>query len=321
MRSAGSLSLDLDDLWSYLKTHGDDWRDLPSFLPTVVPRVLQLLAEHDLTITFFVVGQDAALPQNRETLSSIAASGHEVANHSFHHEPWLHRYSRTDIEVEVARAEEAIESAVGARPIGFRGPGYSLSEDTLRTLVARGYLYDATSLPTFVGPLARAFYFRRSRLSPAERQERSALFGSFGDGFQPLTPYLWDLDGGSILEIPVTTMPYLRVPFHFSYLLYLARISPGLARRYLAWALTLCQRSRIAPSLLLHPLDLLGSEDVGELRFFPGMDISRGEKIERVREYLSMIMERFDLGPVGSRASVLTDTEIAVREPRLRKAS
>ena len=33
-----SLSLDLDDMWTYLKTHGDaGWQEYPSYLATVVP--------------------------------------------------------------------------------------------------------------------------------------------------------------------------------------------------------------------------------------------------------------------------------------------
>ena len=56
-----SISLDLDNLWSYMKTHGDaGWESLPSYLDVVVPRILQLLDELDLKITFFIVGQDAA---------------------------------------------------------------------------------------------------------------------------------------------------------------------------------------------------------------------------------------------------------------------
>ena len=39
-----SLSLDLDNKWSYMKTHGDPgWESLPSYLPVVVPRFLRLL--------------------------------------------------------------------------------------------------------------------------------------------------------------------------------------------------------------------------------------------------------------------------------------
>jgi len=38
-----SLSLDLDNQWSYMKTHGDaGWELFPSYLDIVIPRVLYL---------------------------------------------------------------------------------------------------------------------------------------------------------------------------------------------------------------------------------------------------------------------------------------
>ena len=41
MERRASLSLDLDNLWSYLKVHGDpSWEGFPSYLDLVVPRVL-----------------------------------------------------------------------------------------------------------------------------------------------------------------------------------------------------------------------------------------------------------------------------------------
>src|SRR5438270_4437962 len=80
-----SLSLDLDNKWSYLKTHGDGgWEEFPSYLDAVVPRFLALLDRLGLRITVFVVGQDAALPKNRAALAAIGGAGHEIGNHSFH---------------------------------------------------------------------------------------------------------------------------------------------------------------------------------------------------------------------------------------------
>src|SRR6185503_10665179 len=97
-----SLSLDLDNLWSYMKTHGDSgWELFPSYLDLVVPRVLDFLNKRDLKITFFIVGQDAALEKNIPVLRSIADAGHEIGNHSFHHEPWLHLYTLPQIEAEL----------------------------------------------------------------------------------------------------------------------------------------------------------------------------------------------------------------------------
>jgi len=88
MKNLASVSLDLDNQWSYMKTNGDaGWEDFPSYLDLVVPRILSFLKERDLKITFFVIGQDAALEKNREAITSIAEAGHEIANHSFNHEP------------------------------------------------------------------------------------------------------------------------------------------------------------------------------------------------------------------------------------------
>jgi peptidoglycan/xylan/chitin deacetylase (PgdA/CDA1 family) len=93
MKPVASLSLDLDNQWSYMKTHGDaGWDAYPSYLDIVVPRVLEFLAARGLRITFFVVGQDAALERNRDALAALSAAGHEIGNHSFRHEPWLHLY-------------------------------------------------------------------------------------------------------------------------------------------------------------------------------------------------------------------------------------
>src|SRR5207247_9147540 len=84
-RPLASLSLDLDNKWSYLKTHGDaGWERFPSYLDVVVPRILRVCDELGLKITVFVVGQDAALAANHEALASIAAAGTELGNHSFH---------------------------------------------------------------------------------------------------------------------------------------------------------------------------------------------------------------------------------------------
>ena len=45
-----------------MKIHGDDgWESFPSYLDVLAPRALDVLARHQLRITFFVVGQDAAL--------------------------------------------------------------------------------------------------------------------------------------------------------------------------------------------------------------------------------------------------------------------
>ena len=127
-RPLASLSLDLDNQWSYMKTHGDaGWEEYPSYLDVVIPRFLELIDSLGVKMTVFVVGQDAALEKNHAALKLIPEAGHEIGNHSFHHEPWLHLYSEEQLVEEVSRAEIAIEEATGEHPYGWRGPGFSYS--------------------------------------------------------------------------------------------------------------------------------------------------------------------------------------------------
>ena len=283
-----------------MKMHGDaGWETFPSYLDTVVPRVLDVLRDLDLTITFFIVGQDAVLERNHATLRSIAAAGHEIGNHSFHHESWLQLYSEEKLTEELLLAEDAIRLATGVRPIGFRGPGYSLSPATLRVLARRGYLYDASTFPTYLGPLARAYYFMTSRLNVEQKREREMLFGRFVNGFYPLRPYRWQMAadglGNDLIEIPVTTLPALKVPFHMSYILFIATYSSALALAYFGTALALCRIAGVQPSLLLHPLDFISSDDTEDLSFFPAMKMPSKSKLSIVGQALRLYAENFEI--------------------------
>ena len=290
-----SLSLDLDNQWAYMKTHGDaGWQSHPSYLDEVVPRILEFLAARRLTISFFIVGQDAAFEKNRPALRAIAAAGHEIGNHSFRHEPWLHLYTPAELDQELRQAEDAIEQACGVRPRGFRGPGFSLSENTLETLSRRGYDYDATVFPNLLNPLARAYLFSTSKLTAEEKEQRSALFGTWKDAFRPVRPFQWRLRSGELLEIPVTTLPGLKIPMHLSYLIYLGKFSRAAARSYFRLALGVCAASGTQPSILLHPLDFMGREDCPALAFFPGMHMTRERKLAIVAELFDILAARFE---------------------------
>ena len=306
VKGVASLSLDADNLWAYQMTHGDPgWDTYPTYLEALVDVVLPMLDGLGVKITFFVVGQNAALEKNHHAVAALSAAGHEIGNHSFRHQPWLHSYSLDEIHTELARTEDALEAVTGQRPVGFRGPGYSLSADVLRALMDRGYEYDASTLPTVVGPLARRYYFRSAKLTEQQRSERAHLFGSARDGLQSLKPYRWVAGPQSLVEIPVTTMPLTRVPIHMSYVLYLAGPSPAAAYRYFAGALRLCALRRVQPSILLHPLDFLGADDVDSLQFFPGMNLTGARKRETVLRCLRMFTERFRVLPLRDHAREL----------------
>ncbi len=292
-----SISLDLDNQWAYTKTQGlDGWQDFPSYLDLVTPRILDTMKRAGVRITVFVVGKDASLEKNREALRSIVEGGHEIANHSHMHEPWLHLYSNDELQADFDQAEAAIHEATGQRPQGFRGPGFSTSPQVRALLIQRGYNYDASLFPTVMGPVARAYFFFTSKLPPEEKAKRKGLYGSIFSAFSSLKPY--QIQPG-LLEMPVTTMPLLRTPVHLSYLLFLAQYSMPLARAYWDTAVTLCRLTGVAPSLLLHPTDFLDATDVPAMSFFPAMRVPAEKKIELVRHTLSSLRRHWGTATMG----------------------
>jgi hypothetical protein len=314
MMRYASLSLDLDNQWSYMKTHGDaGWQSYPSYLEAVVPGILDFLAKYRLTISFFIIGQDAALARNRDAIAAIAAAGHEIGNHSFRHEPWLHLYGDAELDRELRDAEDAIRSVTGVHTRGFRGPGFSVTAGTLEALLRRGYDYDATVFPNLLNPLARAYLFAGSKLSAVEKRQRSSLFGTWKDATRPVKPFKWRLQGGELLEIPVTTMPWLKLPLHLSYLVYLGKFSRTAARAYFRAALAACRLSGTQPSILLHPLDFLGREDCPALGFFPGMDLPRARKLALVDQFFELLLAEWEPITMGEHARRAAGLESGLR--------
>ena len=302
-----SISLDLDNQWSYMKIHGDEgWDQYPSYFNIFVPHVLNVLDELNLKITFFVVAKDTESEDNRKYLRMLTERGHEIGNHSYHHESWLQSYSYEKIEKEIREAEEAIESATGQRTTGFRGPGFSWSKDLLKVLESRGYKFDASTLPTYLGPLARMYYFKKSTLTKEEKKARKELFGKFSEGFRKLKPYKWDLgEGKTITEIPVTTMPVFKLPFHLSYLIYLGNISMGLMQFYLNTAIRMCKLTNTPVSFLLHPLDLIGGDQITQLAFFPGMNVTSDKKVEIFKKVIQCLTKHYEFVNMGTHYNYL----------------
>jgi len=309
-----SISLDLDDQWSYMKVHGDEgWDKYPSYLDIVVPFVLDLLEELDVRITFFIVGQDAAFEKNGKILSSIVKRGHEIGNHSFHHESWLKSYSKEKIEAEIIHAEEVIFQATGTITTCFRGPGFSWSNDLLEVLKKRNYRFDASLLPTYISPLMRMYYFWKSNLTKEERESRKELFGSFKEGFYSVKPFFWNLKNSQkIMEIPVTTIPFFKIPFHLSYILYISSYSKWLMNAYLSFAIFMFKITGSQPSYLLHPLDLISGDKVPQLAFFPGMNIPTERKIEVFKYVIQKLKQNFEILPMLQFADKCANKKIKI---------
>ncbi|QDT68382.1 Polysaccharide deacetylase [Planctomycetes bacterium MalM25] len=289
MTQLASLSIDLDDKWAYLRSRGDAaWESRPSYLAEVTPRIVDFLGERGLPCSVFVVGKDLTRDPGARAVERFAAAGFEIANHSQSHWPWLDTLPPEEIEREIAEAEAGIERITGVKPTGFRAPGFSWSPEVLAVLARRGYAYDSSVFPTFVGPLARAYVklsgFRSKDASDDAPEQR---FSSLSDALRSLRPHRLETPEGPLIELPVTTAPLMRSPVHFTYLSFLAQKSTAAARGYWRTAMRLCRLRGVAPTLLLHPLDFLGEEDEPQLAYFPGMRLTREAKLSLLSDTLA----------------------------------
>jgi peptidoglycan-N-acetylglucosamine deacetylase len=144
-----------------------------SYGPLVgVPRILALLARHDVRATFFVPGYSAH--RYPAAVRSIAEAGHEIAHHSYFHENTAGIDERTEGDM-IDLGLEALRDVAGVRPVGYRAPMWELTYSTPRLLADRGFLYD-------------------SSLMDSDHPYRLAVAGASEDSSLVEVPVWWGLD-------------------------------------------------------------------------------------------------------------------------------
>ncbi|MDT0463941.1 polysaccharide deacetylase family protein [Streptomyces gibsoniae] len=91
--------------------------DGPDHLPT--PHFLALLEARGIHATFFLLG--SMLARSPGLAKEMAAAGHEIAVHGWHHRPMLVRGPRATYD-DLARARDAVADVTGRPPTLFRPP-------------------------------------------------------------------------------------------------------------------------------------------------------------------------------------------------------
>jgi hypothetical protein len=255
-----SVSIDLDPLSCYYGIHGlgAPPRELRHVvLRRALPRFAEIFARRRIAATFFVVGSDVAEDSaGAQKLRQLAQGGHELGNHSHTHPYELARMTRAQIDAEIGSAHDVI-AALGAAPVGFRSPGYDLSERVLDALMARGYRYDSSVFPSWPYYAAKAGVMALMAL--VGRRSNSVL----GDPRMLLAPALPYRPGRSpfsrgqatLVELPVSTTPRLRLPAIGTWIV----APPTKVRVNILEAM----RARPFFNLELHGIDLVGAEEDG----------------------------------------------------------
>ncbi|UNS95253.1 polysaccharide deacetylase [Streptomyces tubbatahanensis] len=105
------------------------------------PRILELLARHQVPATFFMPAVSAHL--HPDEARAYTRDGHELAVHG-----WIHERNtllgRDDERELTARALETLTQLTGQRPTGIRTPSWDFSDSTLQIMLELGFSYDSS---------------------------------------------------------------------------------------------------------------------------------------------------------------------------------
>lgn len=147
-----ALTIDVEE---YFQAHAFEsvvdrsaWDQFPNRVTASTYRVLDLLANYNVKVTFFILGWVA--DRYPELVRMIAAGGHEIATHGYWHE-LVYRQTREEFAVDLRRSLDAIGVALPGVPIaGYRAPSFSITEQSLwalDVLDSHGIEYDSSIFP------------------------------------------------------------------------------------------------------------------------------------------------------------------------------
>lgn len=155
-RVLNAMTIDVEDWFHILEVDQapdpEEWARLEPCVERNTERLLELLDETGTKSTCFVLGWVAE--QHPKVARRIVESGHEIATHGFAH-GLVDAIGPERFRADVERSIEAIVSASGQRPRGYRAPGFSITEEAagwaFETLADLGMEFDASIFPVRSG--------------------------------------------------------------------------------------------------------------------------------------------------------------------------
>ena len=103
--------------------------------PRNTPALLDVLAEHNVQATFFLIGEHVR--KYPDLARRVVQAGHVVGNHTSMH-PNLARKSPARVREELTRCQQTLQDVLGVTPVLFRPPYGGRRPDVLRTARSLG---------------------------------------------------------------------------------------------------------------------------------------------------------------------------------------
>jgi len=146
-----ALTIDVEEYFCYAYPDAtlsrDQWARLESRVVPQTLETLDILEDHGIRATFFLLGWVA----EREPflVREIRDRGHEIGSHGYGHD-LAYQQTPEDFRDDVKRSIDVITDVTGEMPLGYRAPSFSIGHNALWALdiVAElGFRYDASIYP------------------------------------------------------------------------------------------------------------------------------------------------------------------------------
>lgn len=145
------LTIDVEDYFQVSAFENivrfQDWPRYESRIERNTHKLLSLVAEKEIKVTFFVLGWVAEhYPQ---LVKEIYQEGHEIACHGYSHK-LIYQQTKNGFREDVRKAKGILEGLTGDKVIGYRAPSFSIIEDTMwafDVLIEEGFEYDSSIFP------------------------------------------------------------------------------------------------------------------------------------------------------------------------------
>lgn len=151
MRNKNAMTVDVEDYFqvsAFAKAiNQNDWDNHPLRVVNNTRKLLDLFDEHQVKITFFVLGWVAE--RERDLVLEIASRGHEVACHGFSHQ-LVYNQTPDVFREETLRSKNLLEDIIQQPVRGYRAASYSITEKSkwaLDILAESGFVYDSSIFP------------------------------------------------------------------------------------------------------------------------------------------------------------------------------
>lgn len=175
----------------------------------MLPRILQILREHNVRITMFFTGKFAE--QYPVYVKQAAADGHELGNHTYSHMD-ARKMTDAGLKQELTRTEKIISKLTGlsTKPL-WRAPFGARNNHVLNVAASEGYrsIYWSLDSHDSVGqPKTADFIFNLVTNSPGVNLDGAIVLEHFGSpaSAEALPRILTRLDGMGLRVVTISEL-------------------------------------------------------------------------------------------------------------------